>query len=443
LFGIAANVVVGGCTHMYARHLYRHHRVLLLLGIIALLPALIYVPVPDAHAQVSTAPTVTLAATNDAGDAITLTMSEFVTDNSAVPGDFTVSGTASNPTVSSISVSGGPVILTLSAAVAKDETITVSYTKSVSGGTIDDADGNPLEDFAGTAVANRVSGVATPLVHVSSVADTASGDFSELDGANGTATFVVGSNTYAIIASTKDYGVQIIDVTTPSSPTHVAAVADGAGGFSTLQGAGYVDTFVIGDKTYAIVTASRDNGVQIIDITTPASPTAVAAVTNGSIFTTLHHPYGVDTVVIGDKTYAVVASYLDHGIQIIDITTPASPTAVAAVTDGASYAELFGAVDVDTVVIGDKTYAVVASYEDSGVQIIDITTPASPTAVAAISDNVDGFTELGGARGVEIVVIDTKTYAIVTALGDDGVQIIDITTPSSPAPRPRRGHICS
>ncbi|MYH04859.1 MAG: hypothetical protein F4140_08380, partial [Cenarchaeum sp. SB0675_bin_21] len=52
--------------------------------------------------------------------------------------------------------------------------------------------------------------------------------------------------------------------------------------------------------------------------------------------------------------------------------------------------------------------------------------------VAAISDGIDGFTALDGANGVAIAEISGRTYAVIT--GNDGVQIIDITVPASPVP---------
>ena len=38
---------------------------------------------------------------------------------------------------------------------------------------------------------------------------------------------------------------------------------------------------------------------------------------------------------------------------------------------------------------------------------------------------------LNGATGVNTFVIGTKTYAIVTAAGDSGVQIIDVSDPTT------------
>ena len=269
--------------------------------------------------------------------------------------------------------------------------------------------------------------------------DGQGGQFTELDGPRGITTVVIDNTTYALVASSSDDGVQIMDITDPENPTATAVAQDGQGGFTELDGAYSVTTVVIGESTYALVTSYADDGVQIIDISTPASPTATAAVTDGQGgFTELDGASSITTVVIDNTTYALVASYLDDGVQIINITDPENPTATAAVTDGQTdgqggqFTELDGAQSITTVVIGEKTYALVASYFDNGVQIIDISTPASPTASAVAQDGQGGFTELYGARGITTVVIGEKTYALVASYFDNGVQIMDITDPENP-----------
>ena len=69
-----------------------------------------------------------------------------------------------------------------------------------------------------------------------------------------------------------------------------------------------------------------------------------------------------------------------------------------------------------------------ASFNDDGVQVMDITDPASPTATAAVTDGQDGFTELDGPRSVTTVVIGGKTYALVASYFENGVQIMEIST---------------
>jgi hypothetical protein len=62
------------------------------------------------------------------------------------------------------------------------------------------------------------------------------------------------------------------------------------------------------------------------------SPTS--SVTDGTDYPALGDTWYITTVVIGEKTYALVASLRDNGVQIIDISDPATPSAVASVTDG-------------------------------------------------------------------------------------------------------------
>ena len=95
------------------------------------------------------APTVT-SARAASGTVIALTISEDVSDNSATPGDFSLSGVASSPTVSSISVSGITVTLTLSSTIVTSDSPLLSYSRT--SGFVQDVSTNPLADFSSVAV---------------------------------------------------------------------------------------------------------------------------------------------------------------------------------------------------------------------------------------------------------------------------------------------------
>jgi len=97
-------------------------------------------------------PTVSSASTTST-TTIDLTMSENVYDSSVTAGDFTISGAASNPTVTSISVSESTITLTLSADMTGDDTLLVSYTRT--SGNIKDLSANTLANFANQSVTNN------------------------------------------------------------------------------------------------------------------------------------------------------------------------------------------------------------------------------------------------------------------------------------------------
>ena len=269
-------------------------------------------------------------------------------------------------------------------------------------------------------------------IPVAAITDGIDG-FEMLDGARDIAIANIEGRTYAIVVSSLDDGVQIIDITDPQAPAPVAAITDGIDGFEMLDGARDIAIANIEGRTYAIVVSSLDDGVQIIDITDPADPAPIAGITDGIRgFTELGGAVDVEIIQMTGRTYALVTGYHDDSVQIIDITDPQAPAPVAAITDGIDgFDKLNGAVDVEIIQMTGRTYALVTGYHDDSVQIIDITDPQAPAPVAAITDGIDGFEMLDGARDIAIANIEGRTYAIVASTIDDGVQVIDFNPTDS------------
>ena len=258
----------------------------------------------------------------------------------------------------------------------------------------------------------------------------------ELNGAADVDVFTIGSSTYAIVASNADHGVQIIDISDPTNITATDSMDNAGAGVPNLGGAYGVDTFVIGSSTYAIVAASSSDHVQIIDISDVDNIVAKDSATDDDAdeeteFDELNGAQDVETFTIGSSTYAIVASKVDNGVQIIDISDPENIVAKDSATDGAGgFDELNDARGVDVFTIDSSTststYAIVASYDDDAVQIIDISDPENIVATDAETDEANGFDELNGARGVETFIINSVVYAIVAGNIDDGVQMVEL-----------------
>ena len=160
--------------------------------------------------------------------------------------------------------------------------------------------------------------------------------------------------------------------------------------------------------------------------------TTISEANGGTEYTNLEYAGNIDLVTLGEYTYALVASYSD-GIQIINVTEPDSISAVLGISDGTgNFTTLDGAYDIAITTIGSSTYALVAAIADNGVQIINITDINNPIAASTAIDGQDNFEALKGARDIAITTIGSSTYAMVAAQTDDGVQIIDITDPYNP-----------
>ena len=279
--------------------------------------------------------------------------------------------------------------------------------------------------------------------------------FDELDGATAITTVKIGSNVYALVTSAVDDGVQIVDISDPENPAPVSSFENDdvviVGGlekiFLELDGPVGITALKFGQGVYALVTANNDDGVQIVDISDPANPVPVSSVDNFVSGGELNGAYSITTVNIDSKVYALVASFADHGVQIIDLGEEPhedhhllSPRPITSFDDrdyvgNKQFKELNGARGITTIEIDSKVYALVAAAVDNGVQIIDVTNPTNPVPVSSVNDgNTRGgvqLKELKGANDIITIEISSKVYALVTADGDNGVQIIDITNPAS------------
>ncbi|WP_225225502.1 DUF4114 domain-containing protein [Komarekiella delphini-convector] len=187
---------------------------------------------------------------------------------------------------------------------------------------------------------------------------------------------------YAYVADA-NYGLQIIDITDPSTPFLKGSL--------DTTGLAY-DVAVVGNYAYIADTTS---GLQIIDITNPAAP---------SLKGTFDTIFALNVAVGGNYAYVVD---ITSGLQIIDITNPSAPFLKGTLNTGPA---------LGVTVTGD--YAYVAG---NGLEIIDITNPAAPSLTAR-------FDTPGNAYGVAVA----GNYAYVADYGS-GLQIIDITNPSAPS----------
>ena len=238
--------------------------------------------------------------------------------------------------------------------------------------------------------------------------------------------------------------VHIYDLTNPNalcscnSGAGQTALLEGSvveSGNLELLGAEGVTYYQQGNKHYALVSSAADHGIQIIDITDPTDITAAGKLADsGSLL--LNDPRGVVVHTIGNRHYAVVAADKDDGVQIVDVTDPATPVAKANVGH-ASGRLLDGAHDVDTFQVGDRHYAIVAAANSNGLQIIELTVTAAGVSatdtvtltVEQSGKSVDSHGAKIGGEAVDTEEIDkpgggTATYISMRFSADNVTQSV-------------------
>ena len=267
--------------------------------------------------------------------------------------------------------------------------------------------------------------------------------FAKLGGAYGIATFVDGSSVYGVVASYRDNGLQIIDMSNPLLPVAVSDV-------DTYSKVWKVDIVATDAHRYAL--AISEESVHVVDITVPRSPVYLSDTDRGQF----HRPQDILAVTLDSTPYGMVSwfgkSPHPDGISILDLTDPNNPVEIGFLPDtychwiafsvackatsaSGYFPVLGGALDLASISLGTNTFVVVASARDNGVQIINMTDPYSPYAVASLADaptyvigigisSPDIFPALNGSASVAVTNIGTDTVALVAAPGDNSLQII-------------------
>ena len=251
--------------------------------------------------------------------------------------------------------------------------------------------------------------------------------FDELDNPNDIDVIEIGGIHYALVAAIKDDGVQIINMSDPSYPVPVAGLTDGEGGFDVLGFSSSIAAAKIGEGYYALVAATEDNGIQIIDITDPANPSPKSAVTNATAgFGAMEDPAHIEVTKIGSAHYALVSDY-SSVFHVINVTDPGSPAYVTGLTDDEDGLNLDTPEDFALANIDGTTYAMVIVLNDSILQMIDLSDPANPVAAGFAGSDADGF----GIpfEDVASAEIGGRHYALTASAYSEDIQIIDVTNP--------------
>ncbi len=179
-------------------------------------------------------------------------------------------------------------------------------------------------------------------------------------------------------------GLWIVDISDPTNPFMTGS----------LDVFGYARRVVLaGDHAY--VTDLFD-GVRVVDISDPANPQQAAVVFSG-IFTN-------DVFAQGDLLFICN----DAGLDIFDISTPASPVALGT----------FAISGAQSVAV-DGDFAYVTDFDS--LRVINVADPEAPTLM--------GVYEPGGFFATELMVQDDLAFVVDAG---EGLRIIDVSNPSNP-----------
>ncbi len=179
-------------------------------------------------------------------------------------------------------------------------------------------------------------------------------------------------------------GLRILDGTDPGDLVETAV----------FQASGAYESGSVEVRNGLAYVAEYQNGMVIVDVSTPATPVAVSRTTAFAALVALH----------GD--HALVAG--PNPVRIYDVSDPTAPEKVADLPVGDQVN--------DMLVDGELLYLAV----DDGLQIADLTDPAEPVLLGSV-DTAD--------RGLGLALHGDRIYL---AAGEAGVRGIDVSDPAAP-----------
>lgn len=201
--------------------------------------------------------------------------------------------------------------------------------------------------------------------------------------------FVSVSGNYAFVGNFNS--LEIIDISSPASPHHKGSLIDGKGG-ALLNG--LTSIFISGSVAY--ITSYSSNALEIVNISKPYAPAHLSAVVNGNGSAKLSGPTSV--YVSGNYAYVVG---LGKSLEIIDVANPSNPVHKSSLSDGVGGTILKGPTSI--VVKGNYAFistSISSGTNAAGIEIIDISNPSNPTHVT----NYNGVTgdHFGGTASLRI-----------------------------------------
>ncbi|MFA5187399.1 MAG: hypothetical protein WC551_13050, partial [Patescibacteria group bacterium] len=191
----------------------------------------------------------------------------------------------------------------------------------------------------------------------------------------------------------------IKDVSNESNPQTISSTALPGGGCT------YMDIKVRGDYAY-LPFEGCGNGLRIMNISNPASPSLVSSITGLS-----GNPQTIEL----QGNYAYLGHYWSNGqLGVVDITNPATPYLVKTI-------QMVGGYGLRTLRISGRYMYAADVGGTNGLHIFDISDPRNPTVVTSTS-------RFGNISDIEVQ--GSYLYAIYSS--GQTVRAIDISDPSNP-----------
>ncbi len=259
------------------------------------------------------------------------------------------------------------------------------------------------------------------------------GAFDKLEGSVGVSVFEAYDHTYALAAASRSNGLQLVHILPNGTLSRNGSASDGVDMFN-LTGVNAVNVIKSGDAAAAangppraLVASTDDDIIQLVSVH-PNGTLSVNATAKDDTpeFETLENAAGATVFEVDGLTYAAVTASGDNAIQIVRIHPNGTlSNAGSAVNGTGGFDSIGGSTNAAVFEMGGWTYALAPSDADDGIQLMRINPGGTPVAEGSAKDgDPGGFDALWGADGLAVFKAGGRTYSLIAAQNDNAVQLV-------------------
>ncbi|MCT8161137.1 M10 family metallopeptidase C-terminal domain-containing protein [Pseudoruegeria sp. SHC-113] len=193
-----------------------------------------------------------------------------------------------------------------------------------------------------------------------------------------------------------------------------------------------VELVTIGGRTFLYVASIVDDGIAVFELTSNGTLLPLPDVEDDGTVE-LDGAFQLTSLEIGGSTYLLASGQFDDGLSLFSVDPSTGALShVDSISDTPAL-ELDGASGLTSVTIGSRTFVVVAGYNDSGISVLEIGQNLHFSHVQSIPDS--GNLELQNAYFSHATTVGGKVLVFVTGYLDDGISVFEMDPAGGLTPR--------
>ncbi len=249
-----------------------------------------------------------------------------------------------------------------------------------------------------------------------------------LNGMWGVKMLTLNGVTYVYVTDRNSDGMSVFRVNADGSFTSVQHFLDTGVAGLEIDGSANMTSAVVDGVTYLYANDSSADRINVFSVNDATGELTFvsAAIDDGTGTLELDGTlYAMEVVSVGATQFLVASGRFDNGFTVFSIGAGGALTEVTSVDDSRDAgSRLSVAAGVSSLVVDGKTFLLVSGFEDDAINVFELAGDGSVTFRSAVTDS--GALELNGAIDVTTGTVDGTGHVFVSGQNDDGISVFSL-----------------